>query len=422
MLRSTKAKFYALGVPIVAAGVVLSNVPSVVAKSSPVTITMWTWPGAFPKAIQKQFNATHHDIKLSVQVMSFANVNTKLQTALAAGSGAPDVVSVPIDTLAQDMQYESAFDNLYDLGAKAVQHEYLPWKFNLALDSTHHDLLGLPIDVGPTVLYYNATLFKKAGLPSSPAAVTHKFKTWDELFKAAKNFKKATGESLFGSIGDVFNGALTQGAGLFYDKNGQFIGDKSQVKVAFDLAVKAYQMGLVGNYLNQDYWIAASKGKFGAIPSASWEKGQIELNAPNANGVWRVAQSPGGVGNLGGSWLSIPKQSTHPKQAMEVLEWLVSPKMSLENFENTGDFPSTPSEYSNSYFKQPDPFFGGERVSEQFAVAAKSIKKEAYHSPYYDLGDTIFPKYLEKVVQNHMPPSQAWNDAVNELKNQVARQ
>ena len=44
--------------------------------------------------------------------------------------------------------------------------------------------------------------------------------------------------------------------------------------------------------------------------------GYIQGQAPDTSGKWDIAAVPGGGGNWGGSYLAIPKQSSHPKEAV----------------------------------------------------------------------------------------------------------
>ena len=64
-----------------------------------------------------------------------------------------------------------------------VLGDYLDWKVKQAT-TLDGKLIGLPIDVGPTALFYREDVFAKAGLPSDPAKVAEQLKTWDDFFAA----------------------------------------------------------------------------------------------------------------------------------------------------------------------------------------------------------------------------------------------
>ncbi|MEB0141302.1 extracellular solute-binding protein, partial [Undibacterium sp. CCC2.1] len=49
---------------------------------------------------------------------------------------------------------------------------------------------------------------------------------------------------------------------------------------------------------------------------------------------------PGGAANWGGSFLTVPTQSKHPKEAAELATWLTDAKQEVAEFQAAGAFPS----------------------------------------------------------------------------------
>ena len=49
---------------------------------------------------------------------------------------------------------------------------------------------------------------------------------------------------------------------------------------------------------------------------------------------------PGGGGNWGGSYLTVPTQSEHPEEAMALANWLTAPEQQIKAFIAKGTFPS----------------------------------------------------------------------------------
>ena len=49
---------------------------------------------------------------------------------------------------------------------------------------------------------------------------------------------------------------------------------------------------------------------------------------------------PGGGGNWGGSYLTVPEQSEHPEEAKAFAVWLTAPEQQIKAFEAKGTFPS----------------------------------------------------------------------------------
>ncbi len=62
----------------------------------------------------------------------------------------------------------------------------------------------------------------------------------------------------------------------------------------------------------------------------SWMLGVIEGNAAGVEG-WDIANVfPGGGGNWGGSFLTVPAQSEHPEEAKALADWLTAPEQQIK--------------------------------------------------------------------------------------------
>src|SRR6266487_4264440 len=64
-------------------------------------ITIWGWPAADKayESFTSDFKAAHPDIDLDIQMTKTADEHNKLLTSLAAGSGAPDVGMIEINSI-----------------------------------------------------------------------------------------------------------------------------------------------------------------------------------------------------------------------------------------------------------------------------------------------------------------------------------
>ena len=171
---------------------------------------------------------------------------SKLKTTLAAGSGGPDIVAFN-DWVTEMFPNADRFYDLYKLGAHDIEKDYLPWKWQLGVRPQGR-MVALPIDTGPTALFYRADLFEQAGLPSDPEEVHKLMGTWDAYLAAGKKLQDALGDGvkLTDNIGTIYTQVNAQSEKIYFDKNDAFIGDdpSSSMKRAWDLAVKASGMGL----------------------------------------------------------------------------------------------------------------------------------------------------------------------------------
>jgi len=149
----------------------------------------------------------------------------------------------------------------------------------------------------------------------------------------------------------LFRPILLQQAGAgngmtYFDKSGSFIMNSNPaVKSAFDEVLKFQTAKVTANYdIFSPDWIAAfNRNAFAALPCPSWMLGAIQQYAGAAGaGKWDVASIPGGGGYWGGSWLAVPKQTKHPKEAAALAEFLTNPEGQLAAYEAVNNFPSSP--------------------------------------------------------------------------------
>ena len=92
-------------------------------------------------------------------------------------------------------------------------------------------------------------------------------------------------------------------------------------KVAFDYAIKAIAGRSVGQprqLLSPSGTRASTTATFAVLACPAWMLGHIKDTAPGTKGKWDIAAIPGGGGNWGGSFLTIPKQGKHVDEAYEL--------------------------------------------------------------------------------------------------------
>ncbi|OXM13349.1 ABC transporter substrate-binding protein [Paenibacillus herberti] len=147
------------------------------------TLTLWYWNRALDEnliqSVQKQFP----NIRINAQKIG-GDFKSKLKTTLAAGTGGPDIIAMN-DWVAEMFPNSDRFYDLYELGAKEIEPDFLDWKWQLGV-APDGKMIALPIDTGPTALFYRADLFQQAGLPSEPDEVHAAMVTWEDYFAAGK--------------------------------------------------------------------------------------------------------------------------------------------------------------------------------------------------------------------------------------------
>lgn len=395
-------------------------------KGDKVELNFWTFGATGYEDLAKEYEKENPNVKIKVKTSETAEHHDALFTALSAGSGAPDVTMLELDQFDRFKAAQDSFANLYDLGAKDVQDQYLEWKWDGGENAEGDFLFGLPTDIGPKALYYRIDVFEAAGLPTDPAEVEALIDSPEAFKEAGLQVKEKTGKPFVDSIEMAYRALLDPAVETYLNPEGELLlGEPGNpVKKAYDYAVELNEAGLVGDFTlwSPEWASAVNTGGFAAELGAGWLKGWMEGNAPEAVGKFRVATLPTEfAANWGGSYIAVPKESEHQQEAYDFIEWLVSPDNQLKSFQSDGLFPSAPSVYEMEEFKtNEDEFFGGQISSSVFAIAAEDIEGTVYK------GEKYFPVHQEvlnalKNVQNGGDPEEEWDAAVKRAKDLVAR-
>jgi multiple sugar transport system substrate-binding protein len=133
-----------------------------------------------------EFERANPDVKVALLYWPGGNYEAKLQTTVAAGT-APDVMDVqdePFAAYTKMGQYE-------DLGPylRSSGDEYAPDRFYKTALETFQvggKQYGLPWNGGMLMMYYNRTLFRKAGLPDPPPPDW----TWTQFVEYARKMTR----------------------------------------------------------------------------------------------------------------------------------------------------------------------------------------------------------------------------------------
>ncbi|WP_274363159.1 ABC transporter substrate-binding protein [Paenibacillus thermotolerans] len=391
-------------------------------QSNKITLTLWYWNRSIDDNLIAQVEKQFPNIELHAQKVG-GDFKAKLKTTLAAKSGEPDIVALN-DWIMELFTSADRFYNLYELGAGDVESRYLEWKWKQGV-TPEGKMIGFPMDTGPTALFYRADLFEQAGLPTDPEEVGETIATWDDYIAAGEKLKQAFAGKVFltDNIGSVYNQVMAQGTDLYFTREGQYIGDRSeQVKKAWNIAVDMHEKDLLADApgWSPEWNAAMNNGKIASFIGAVWMKQVLQEAAPDTAGKWRVARAPGGDGNNGGSFLSILKSSKHPQEAYDVIEWLQNPENQLTAFQTMNLFPSTPGVFEDSSMQREEQFFGNQATGNIFAESARNVKV-AYFGERYPSIHGIMTRYLSNIANQNLDPDQSWSDAIKRVERELQR-
>jgi cellobiose transport system substrate-binding protein len=383
--------------------------------SGPVSLKVNFWGDMGLDALKAEYEKANPNVKIVLNSGEYNAQHEDLQKKLVAGSGAPDISAIDEGFVVQFRGQAEKFVNLLDKGAASYESKYLPWKWQQTLSADKKTQIGLGTDVGGLAMCYRTDLFAAAGLPTDRDQVSALWPTWDAFIETGKKYTAKTNKKFVDSGTNLFNPVLGQQPQGFYDTS-DALQMEGGPKVAFDVSMKAIQAGLSANLASfQPNWDAGfKKGQFAVLACPAWMKGHIKETAPDQGGKWDVAAVPGGGGNWGGSFWTIPKQGAHVDEAYKFVQWLIAPEQQVKVFKEVGNLPSQPALYSDAAILDfKDPFFSNAPVGQIFASTAEKL------TPQY-LGRRNGPtrvaveNVIIRVQQGTLAPDKAWAEAVME--------
>ncbi|MEN2740260.1 sugar ABC transporter substrate-binding protein [Microbacterium sp. X-17] len=367
-------------------------------------ITYWSWTPQADAQV-KAFEAAYPNVKVNLVNAGTGNDEyTKLQNAITAGSGAPDVVQIEYYALPQ-FELSNALLDLSQYGFGDLQQDYTAstWGHVVSGDSIY----GLPQDSGPIALFYNKTVFDKYGIPVPT--------TWDQYIAAAQKLHAADPTKYIAA--DTGDAGFT--TTMIWQAGGQpFKTDGTNVTINLQDAgtkkwTSTWNQLLQGGLLapipawSDDWYKALGNGTIASIVLGAWMPGVLQGSVPQASGDWAVAPVPTYDGKpatseSGGGAQAVTKQSQNPALAAGFLKWLNNSDASLKIFTDQGGFPSTKAQLTSpDFLNYQSTYFGGQKINQVLSQAAQDVVPGWQYLPYQVyansiFGDTVGQSYANK--------------------------
>ncbi|MDT0165826.1 extracellular solute-binding protein [Actinotalea sp. AC32] len=338
-----------------------------------------------------------------------------LNTRIAAGSGLSDIEAIEVDWLAELMQYSENFNDLSD---PELDGRWIDWKVDAAT-TADGQLIGYGTDIGPEGICYRADLFEAAGLPTDRAEVAALLEgDWDTYFEVGKQFVAKSDAAWFDSAGATYQGMINQVENAYEEDDDTPIGiDHDTVKDIYDAVVTASVDDELSAGLRQwsDDWFAAfQSGAFATMACPGWMLGIIEGNAAGVEG-WDIADVfPGGGGNWGGSYLTVPTHTEHPEEAIALAKWLTAPEQQLKAFASKGTFPSqVEAQSSDELLSMTNPFFNDAPTGEILVNRAEAVTATPHKGPnYFAIHQTVQDALTRVDVDKTDDAASSWDKAL----------
>lgn len=364
-----------------------------------------------------EYMAANPDIEIVARVTKAEDHHKNIAAHLATGQGAADIEAIEEGWLGQFKATPDHFHNLLDLGATELESQWPEWKWKASVARSGAQI-GLGTDVGGMAMCYRTDLFAKAGLPTSRDEVSELWSTWDGYIATGKRFK-VEGSAFFDGPAVMYRAILGQAdVGLYDTSDNVVVESNPAVRAAYGKTIEALQAGLSAKIAawSVDWNAGFQKGRFATIACPSWMMAYIQEQAKDSAGKWDIARIPGGTGNWGGSYLTIPKQSKHAQEAFALIKWLTSPEQQAKVFRKAGNFPSTSTLYSDPVITEfVNPFFSNAPVGKIFSDSVATMKAQ-YLGPKAGDINTAIINALTRVEQGKQQPDAAWQQALTEIK------
>ncbi|WP_054814723.1 ABC transporter substrate-binding protein [Nocardia arizonensis] len=366
-LRSAFAAAVAAVLAVVAAGCGSADDTSA---DGPVTIRFLSYNYGTPccnAAIQElvdRFQAAHTDIKVQPEAVAVADVLTKLRSETAAGT-TPDVAQlgwskaaeartslpiVPVQDIPSGQDWKSATEGIYPNVLDAVRNP------NGKVDI-------MPFSMSVPILYYNADLFRAAGLdPDKPPT------TIDQVKDAASAIARSGTPGVYVALADpgksdyMTQSVMNSQGGGVVDAKGNVTVDSAQSVRALERIRDLTVSGAQPNVSANDAQAAFAGGKLGML---IFTTAAMSANEKAAAGKFelRTAAFPSFDGGkakptFSGAGLAVfAKDKRKQRAAWEFVRYLTSPEGFTILTKSIGYLPLRPAivtdpAYLGDYFRQ----------------------------------------------------------------------
>ena len=389
-----------------------------------ITLTVATFNNfGYTDELLKEYMDANPGIKVvHTKAAESKDARANLTTRIAAGGdGLADIEAIEIDWMPELSQVEDAFADLAD---PAVEGRWLEWKENQG-KTPSGKLIGYGTDIGPEAVCYRSDLFKEAGLPTDREEVAKLLEgDWAHYFEVGKTFAAKSDAGWYDDSNAILQGMIGQVAAPYEDpESGEAtdLASNTTIKGLYDqiLAV-APELSAHLKQWSGDWDTAFQNNGFATMLCPAWMTGPIEERSGGVTG-WDVADVfPGGGGNWGGSFLTVPSSGKNVDEAKKLAQWLTSPDIQIQAFTSAGTFPSqVEAQSSQDLLGATNKFFNDAPTGAIFSARAKAINEtpQAFKGKNYFAIHQTVQDAIERVdVNQNTDPAASWDKALTDFK------
>jgi multiple sugar transport system substrate-binding protein len=301
-----------------------------------VTLSIWQStlnPGAEEKVgeLQAEYSQLHPNIAFDRRTIPFPEYDNTSLAALEANQG-PDLLwvnSVTFGAFVQRGYLMPLNDFMKTATIKPEDFFEGMWQSVLSGDQ----IFGLPVDTGTRLLFWNKKMFQEAGVEPPTR--------WDQVIDVAKKLTNAD-QGVYGYVATAGERWvwLYEHIGMYAVANGinflspdgtECVFDKDNNWRALQFWVDMVNAGVV----SQDSLMAGAQderytefanNKAAMFIGGHWSKATLDtmgMKWPDDYGIVNL-EGDAGIGSTTGGWiLAITKDSKHPQEAFDYMQWAI---------------------------------------------------------------------------------------------------
>lgn len=363
---------------------------------------------------------------VAIKLVQARALNTRLSMQFMGdikGEEVPDVVEVEISNVGRFFRPpvdEVGFLPLNDLiksrgwEGKIVENRFAPW-------SKNGIIFGIPHDVHPVMIAYNAELFEQAGVDLASS------QTWSEFWANCIRYRQYWRErgvqrrwalEMSESTSDVLVTMLLQrGVNVVDDEGNVRLNDPK----VLDTLVQYVRMiddgprriGATTASGNQAYAQDLASGFVGAMFCADWRLKYVKDYAPAMAGKLKVMplpawpDSPFRTSTWGGTMIGIPRNARDPELSWRFIEQIYLREEGLRGtLYGTYILPPVKTVWNDPIFEEHDLFYSGQQVRKLIRDLADNVPPR-FVSPASTLAQAELSMVLIKAIAHHRERGEA---------------
>lgn len=372
--------------------------------------------------IDKKFN-----IDLQIELFGQNTFIQRLQAVMADGEGAPDIIEWLIENnriLSSDPEKSFVIPLNKYISKSMINNKILNSRLSWVTYS--NNIYGLQHDVHPTVLVYNDTVWKRAGVDIS------KIETWDEFFEESKKLQKLkrNGQQVHFALPFGFGGLGDSMFMIWQQTGSQIITNDGKPNInspEFIEFVRKWEEWM--NTGSMVFWDFAKfsdcveDGTYASFIATDWLLSYAITAAEKGKYTFKMRSLPAYkkeskyTSSWNESYLSIPKGTKDPDRIFEIMNYMLyDESVLIGKYNEESIIPPVKSLWNHDIFNETNSKIGNEKTAQIQIQSAKNMPviivgdlfwdiindfNEQY-SLYFTDGDISFDEMIENAQHNAM--------------------